>query len=77
MPDYLKHHKELNEDGEGRCSVLMWAGGMCNGMCNKVAYGLPEGRKEGYDRLCDVPFLACHMHGGPEHNKIIAITGSK
>ncbi|MCK5615054.1 hypothetical protein KAR91_75020 [Candidatus Pacearchaeota archaeon] len=72
MSDHLKHHKELDEKGEGKCSVPMWAGGLPNGFCDKVAYGFPEGRNGGYDLLQHVPFLACHMHGGPKHKKRVA-----
>lgn len=71
MSDHLKHHKELDEKDEGKCSVPMWAGGLPNGFCDKVAYGFPEGRSGGYDLLQHVPFLACHMHGGPKHNEIV------
>ena len=58
------HHKELDSNGEGKCSVPMWAGGCPAGFCDCPAYGepTPEGRLiyDGY-----VPFLACPAHGGP------------
>lgn len=64
-----KHHKELDENGEGKCSVPMWSGGVPAGFCDKVAYG---GRSEGW--FDDnhpvytgyVPYLACPAHGGPK-----------
>lgn len=73
-----KHHLELDENGEGRCSVPMWQGGCPAGFCDEVAYGPPtkakwfrdrdgrlrrmDGKYEGY-----VPGLACKAHGGPGH----------
>jgi hypothetical protein len=72
-----KHHKELNENGEGKCSVPMWIMGCPAGFCDEVSYGKPEpcaryrrrdgttfradGRYDGY-----VPGLACWGHGGPK-----------
>ena len=70
------NNKELDENGEGRCSVPMWIDGVPAGFCNKVAYGKPlpyetivVGNRKvrvgaGYDGY--VPFLACPEHGGPE-----------
>lgn len=75
-----KHHFELDEKGEGKCSVPMWQGGCPAGFCDQTAYGKPtscetfrdrdgrlkrmDGKYNGY-----VPGLACPMHGGPEENK--------
>ena len=72
-----KHHKELDENGVGKCSVPMWSGGVPAGFCDKPAYGKPskcemlrdtrgkliriDGKYAGY-----VPFLACPEHGGPK-----------
>lgn len=58
------HHKELNEQGEGKCSVPMWCQGVPAGFCDRSAYGpqTPEGRRQ-YDGY--VPALACPGHGGP------------
>lgn len=70
-----KHHHELNEQGEGRCSVPMWCGGLPADFCDRPAYGerppsptywdgyttrRTDGRYDGY-----VPGLACPIHGGP------------
>ncbi len=71
-----KCHKELDENGVGKCSVPMWCCGMPAGFCDEPAYGkrVPtkwyrdangrvfpaDGRYEGY-----VPALACPSHGGP------------
>ena len=76
MASLWKHHKELNEEGEGKCSVPMWSMGCPNGFCGKPAFGKPhpcptyraspteirrtDGRYSGY-----VPALACPGHGGP------------
>ncbi len=70
-------HKELDEKGEGFCSVPMWRDGIPDGFCDRPAFGKPpetewirasdnrlvraDGRYSGY-----VPFLACPGHGGPE-----------
>ena len=71
-----KHHKELNENGVGKCSVPMWSGGCPAGFCDEPAYGEPtpcrrfsvngrwvreDGSYAGY-----VPALACPSHGGPK-----------
>ncbi len=77
MSSCSKHHKELNERGEGKCSVPMWMGGVPAGFCDRVAYGnyingeefrdrdgrlrRLDGKYNGY-----VPHLACFRHGGPE-----------
>jgi hypothetical protein len=71
------HHEQLNELGEGCCSVPMWWGmGMAAGFCDRPAYGKrPEGRThtrwDGFEWRDDglytgyVPGLACPIHGGP------------
>lgn len=75
-----KHHKELDENGEGKCSVPMWLDGVPAGFCDKTAYGKPLPYESFRDELgktrrkdggyCGyVPFLACPTHGGPEHNQ--------
>ena len=72
-----KTHFELNENGEGKCSVPMWRyPGVPAGFCDKVAYGEPLPYKTFRDRFgkiqrfdggyCGhVPGLACAAHGGP------------
>jgi len=77
----VRHHHELNEQGEGRCSVPMWCGGCPDGFCDKPAYGerpssnqvwnghqyvRTDGRYDGY-----VPGLACPAHGGPQVRTIM------
>jgi hypothetical protein len=73
-----QHHMELNEFGEGKCSVPMWSMGGPAGFCDEPAYGkwIPgktyrngwtgeEMRLDGrYNGY--VPGLACYGHGGPE-----------
>ena len=72
-------HFELNENGEGKCSVPMWSGyGMPAGFCDNPAYGKPTlcetfrarngeiFRVDG-KRSGYVPGLACYAHGGPKH----------
>lgn len=70
-------HHNLNEFGEGKCSVPMWCGGYPAGFCDKPAYGeRPLGRTithwDGYRFRPDglyaghVPGLACSDHGGPK-----------
>lgn len=77
MAQTSRHHHELT-NGKGRCSVPMWAGGMADGFCDKIAFGEPlpaERFRDGYtgqwfrrDGKYDghVPGLACPAHGGPE-----------
>ena len=71
---------ELNDNGEGKCSVPMWMNGCPAGFCDAVAYGPPvpsaryrdsSGRTHRYDGRYDgyVPGLACHAHGGPEFRR--------
>ena len=71
-----KHHKELDENGEGKCSVPMWMNGMPYGFCDKLAHGKPlpyetfrnrHGEIQRFDGgYCGyVPYLACPAHGGP------------
>ena len=67
-----KHHKQLNENGEGKCSIPMWHMGMPDGFCNEVAYGPHEKRLGSYDGY--VPYLACYAHGGPKSNKRVNLT---
>ena len=67
---------ELDDNGEGLCSVPMWQGGCPAGFCDEVAYGRPtpcerictrDGRRIRLDGKYDgyVPGLACPGHGGP------------
>lgn len=73
----LLHHSELNEMGEGKCSVPMWQW-QTECFCDEPAYGTPipytyyvnartgerfrtDGGYTGY-----VPALACPAHGGPK-----------
>lgn len=71
-----EHHRTLNADGVGKCSVPMWQGGCPAGFCDETAYGQrPEGKtfrnRDGESRRFDgkydgyVPGLACPAHGGP------------
>lgn len=65
-----EHHKVLNEKGEGKCSVPMWADGFPAGFCDATAYGFPiPGRYSGY-----VGYLACPAHGGPTKEEAAAMT---
>lgn len=77
MSALCQHHRELNEQGKGRCSVPMWCGGGPAGFCDCPAYGeQPPGktirRWDGYEYREDglyagyVPGLACIAHGGPK-----------
>lgn len=71
-----KHHKELNEDGIGKCSVPMWCQGMPAGFCDKEAYGEREKCKEWFNHAQQewmredgkyngyIVGLACPCHGG-------------
>jgi hypothetical protein len=58
-------HKELNENGVGKCSCPMWCDGFPAGFCDKEAYGeqTEEGKKNRYNGY--VGALACPTHGGP------------
>ena len=72
------HHKQLDADGRGRCSVPMWSMGCPSGFCGSEAYGnrLPTrmlrnyasggvyAEDGGYSGY--VPALACPKHGGPK-----------
>ncbi len=76
MGSLSKHHRELNEMGEGKCSVPMWSGGCPDGFCDRPAYGeqppsITRTRWDGHVYHDDgtfagyVPGLACPIHGGP------------
>jgi hypothetical protein len=76
MSSTSKHHHELNEFGEGKCSVPMWTYDGPAGFCDESAYGKPSSapvhiRWDGYAYRDDgkytgyVPGLACPSHGGP------------
>jgi hypothetical protein len=70
-----KHHHELNEQGEGKCSVPMWYGwGGDAGFCDERAFG-PQTKEylagfrymnPQYNRPAYAPGLACPVHGGPK-----------
>lgn len=59
-----KHHKELNEEGAGKCSVPMWMWGCPAGFCDQEAFGkqTEQGKKDYTGYLSG---LACPAHGGP------------
>lgn len=82
MSALSQHHRTLDENGEGKCSVPMWGGGCPEGFCDKPAYGEPPDGKtirrwDGYEYREDgrypgyVPGLACKAHGGPEFRTYI------
>lgn len=52
-------HKSLDNNGKGKCSVVVHIGGYPAGFCNKTAYGLPLTG----EHFCNG--LACPQHGGP------------
>ncbi len=58
-----EHHKNLDENGIGKCSMPMWKNGFPNGFCNRPAYG--ETVDERDPRACFLG-LMCPSHGGPE-----------
>lgn len=65
------YHKELNDQGYGKCSVPMWRLGMPAGFCDHIAFGKPT-PKDGKLRYWRyVPYLACYGHGGPKYNQSI------
>lgn len=77
MATMSDHHKTLNEQGEGKCSVLMWDHGTPAGVCDDLAYGKrPPGKtyrdENGEVKRFDGKYegiisgLACPRHGGPE-----------
>lgn len=66
MAQLWKHHKELDENGVGKCSVPMWSGACPAGFCDADAYG-PRVDRNVYDGY--VPALACPSHGGPKTNQ--------
>lgn len=70
MASLWTHHQELT-DGEGKCSVPMWAGGCPAGFCDASAYGnqTADG-KQRYDGY--VMALACYRHGGPKKEALAA-----
>ena len=70
-----KNHRELDEDGVGKCSVPMWRDGFPDGFCDALAYGPQEKGQRRYgevslawgkwfDGYCSG--LACYDHGGPK-----------
>lgn len=73
-----KHHEELNELGEGKCSVPMWSMGAPAGFCDQPAYGVRPPCREFFNIYTQdmrredgrysgyVPALACPGHGGPD-----------
>jgi hypothetical protein len=77
MAKCCESHKQVNEQGIGKCSVPMWCCGLPAGFCNKDAYGerpyckMYRDAWTGREFRADgkysgyVPFLACPEHGGP------------
>jgi len=77
MSRISNHHKALNEQGEGKCSVPMFSFGGPAGFCDEPAFGeRPDSPK--VMNYCTgemvrddgryggyVPGLACLNHGGP------------
>lgn len=77
MSRLSQHHQQLNELGEGKCSVPMCMAGCPAGFCDERAFGerplgathrrwdwfewRDDGLYSGY-----VPGLACPIHGGPK-----------
>ena len=84
MSKLQEHHKNLNEEGIGKCSVPMWMDGMPAGFCDKDAYGNrppSETWRDAYTGAVHrfdgrysgyVPGLACPCHGGPKERAAIA-----
>jgi len=81
MATLSKHHSELNERGEGKCSVPMWSSGCPSGFCDEPAYSRHKGGQyferhgrrfylngafDGY-----VPALACVSHGGKTKEEVL------
>jgi hypothetical protein len=76
-----KHHKELDENGIGKCSNPMWMNGAPAGFCDEPAYGKyidgetflnqHTGEYVRFDGKYNgyVPYLACPAHGGPKQTK--------
>ena len=74
-----KWHMELNENGEGKCSVPMWSMGVPAGFCDSISYGYRSKSKEYRNAYTGklirfdgkysghVPGLACFYHGGPQY----------
>ena len=71
------HHRHLNADGIGKCSVPMWMGGCPAGFCDNDAYGAPLpaetyrtswGEIKRWDGrpVMHISGLACPQHGGPK-----------
>lgn len=68
-----EHHKHVNSEGVGKCSVPMWMGGLPAGFCDEPAYGPQEKGQLRYGNWEWGRFtpgycsgLACHNHGGPK-----------
>jgi hypothetical protein len=77
MSALSEHHKTLNEDGIGKCSVPMYMGGMPAGFCDRPAYGERSAGTEWWNYAAQqmmrhdgkyaghMSGLACSCHGGP------------
>lgn len=63
MSRLLQYHEELNERGEGKCSVPMWIGGVPGGFCDRPAFGRQQDPRTARSFA---PGFACPAHGGPE-----------
>ena len=77
-----KHHEELNENGEGKCSVPMWCMGVPAGFCDKPAYGPQEPNQNRYGEWSPAwgkwfpgycSGLACYNHGGPKEKVEVSV----
>lgn len=69
---HYKYHQELT-DGEGKCGVPAWSGGMPAGFCDEPAYGPQEPDQRRYGRWQNGRWLpgyssalTCYGHGGPK-----------
>ena len=79
MATLSNHHKELDTNGCGKCSVPMWINGCPAGFCDEPAFGPQEEGQRRYgnyeeswgykwfDGYCSG--LACYKHGGPKEAK--------
>lgn len=71
------HHKELDSNGVGKCSVPMWMHGCPAGFCDEPAYGPQTKQYKDSFRYMDSRYyrpvycsgLACQAHGGPTNEQ--------
>lgn len=81
MATLNKEHQQLNEYGEGRCSVPMWCNGSPAGFCDEPSYSNHKGGSyfevRGDRRYTNgaysgyVPALACPAHGGKTKEEVL------